>query len=136
MKYFFHLLAASATPIEEVAAEASNYNYWNEFLHTIFSLALILLVVGLLFFFIKKFLKKRVEHANKTSLLKVLEKRSLTPKCHVYVLDIQNHIVLIGESPEGLHPLGHWPSHGNAPASFADLIKSPKLAENQDLGLH
>ncbi len=70
------------------------------------SLGIILAVLLLLSWVVKRFLNTRVEQVNSSSNIKVLEKRYLNPKAVIYLVGIGNKNIIVGESPQGLVNLG------------------------------
>ena len=66
------------------------------------TLGLIISLILIVAWFLKRMLNSRQEQANATSLIKVIERRSLSPKTAIYLLEIEGKSVLISESHNGV----------------------------------
>ena len=105
-------LCAESTPLVELAqnfSEGQGYNYWGEFVNMIITL---MIVVGLIFVSIvvlKKILRSRVHQLNRGAQIKILERRAINQKASLYLVNIGGKVVMIGESPAGLHLITELP---------------------------
>lgn len=119
--------------IEGVTVQESDseqqYNLQSKITSMLFSLGAVIVSVMIVTFVLKKLARKRLSAANSGSSIKIVEKRSLTPKTALYVVEAYNKTLLIGESPAGLVALGdldHPPaevSNEPAPLSFTQILK-------------
>jgi len=89
------------------------YNFWNEFTNMVITLALILGTLIVFAWILKRFLSKRVIQVNATSSIRIIERRALSPKTAIYLLDVLGKGIIIGESPAGLNALGELPLETN-----------------------
>lgn len=55
---------------------------------------------------VKRVANARIEQVNAVSSIKVLEKRSLSPKGMLYLVEVEGKRMLIAESPAGINSLG------------------------------
>jgi len=92
--------------IEEVDDETNPADFGSELAHLALSLGAILVILLILSWIVRRLLNTRIEQANVTSSIKVLEKRYLNPKAVIYVVAIGNKNIIVGESPQGLVNLG------------------------------
>jgi len=79
--------------------------FWKNFLYMLFILSFI---VGLIFFLslmMKKMVTTRLLQENLASIIKVLDKRSLSQKSMLYLIEIEGKQVLVGESINGITKL-------------------------------
>lgn len=76
-------------------------NYWQEFSKMMVMLGLILGVVLLIAWFLKVFLNKRIKQVNESNIIKVLERRNLSQKSMMYLIEVYNRQFLIGDSASG-----------------------------------
>lgn len=51
---------------------------------------------------LKRLLNKRIEQMNTTSMIKILEKRYLTAKSSIYLLEVNGKGILVGETTAGI----------------------------------
>lgn len=80
-------------------------HFFSELTHMLLALGAI---VGFMFavaWVLKRLLNTRMRQMNTTSLIKILERRSLTPKCAVYLLEICGKGIVIAEFPNGVKRL-------------------------------
>lgn len=95
-----------AEEVTEHPGPPSPDRFYQEFLHMLTVLGLILLVLLGVTWFLKRMLNVRVQQINATSPIKVIEKRALTPKTAIYVLEIYDKRIAIAESHNGVTSLG------------------------------
>ncbi len=106
------------------------YNIKDKITNMLFSLGVIVVAVITVTYALKKITRKRLEAVNANSSIKVLEKRTLAPKTHLYVIEAHNKTLLIGESPEGLVTLSELSPGfeeapvGQVPLSFTQVLKN------------
>ena len=63
-------------------------------------------VLGLAFatlYFIKRMMRSRATHQNQDCAIKVIEKRMLSPKASIYLIEVLGKGIVISESPSGIH---------------------------------
>lgn len=82
-----------------------SFDFWASFRQMLVSLAAVCSLILVTAWFLKRFMKTRLEQINSGSTIKILERRNLTPKSVVYLLDIEGKKVLIAESQTGVHML-------------------------------
>lgn len=85
-------------PEEISPLEKATSSYESAFIKMIFALVVILLLAGLAVYFFKKFSISRMQHNNHFRNIKILEKRSLSPKTVLYLVEIGGKKILMGES--------------------------------------
>ncbi len=95
---------ASSTP-----HEVQPLSMGDAFVQMIFYLGLIVILLLFAGWFLKKIARTRMSHINTSSLIKIIERRSLAPKSHVYLLHVGKHCYLVGESPSGMHRIAEIP---------------------------
>ncbi|MCH9632299.1 MAG: hypothetical protein S4CHLAM6_06310 [Chlamydiae bacterium] len=81
-------------PIKELS-------YWKEFFRMMFILGIILGVVLVLAWFLRGFLNKRVKQVNQNNIIKVIERRNLSQKSMLYLVEVNKKQFLIGDSAAG-----------------------------------
>ncbi|ANH79140.1 FliO/MopB family protein [Candidatus Chlamydia sanziniae] len=73
------------------------------------SLALLLGIFGIGVWAFKKFLKSRGHGFTNSSNIKILDRRSLTPKTSIYLIHVVNKILVIAENAEKVTLLSEFP---------------------------
>lgn len=86
----------------EQAAEGQTYNYWGEFVNMLLTLAFILVLIFLSVWALKKIMRSRLKHLNRSTAIKILERRPLNPKSSLYLVDILGKGIVVSESPSGI----------------------------------
>ena len=134
--FFSPLMAAEAPTKPRIVIEAPaesepelQYNVKDKITNMLFSLGIIVTAVFGVTYALKKITRKRLDVINEKSSIKLLEKRTLAPKTHLYVIEAHNKTLLIGESPDGLVMLSELsPGFEEAnptqvPLSFTQVLK-------------
>lgn len=117
-------------PLEDVIGEPNpeTNRFLNEFIKMAASLGLILSLIFLAAWFLKRMLNTRQEMANTSSIIKVIERRSLSPKTAVYLLEVEGISILVSESVNGVSHLLNFPSPEDEeeqkplPSAFTKLL--------------
>lgn len=84
------------------AVEGQTYNYWGEFVNMLITLFFILGLIFVTVWFLKKLMRSRLQHLNRSTGIKILEKRVLNPKSSLYLVDVLGKGLVIAESPSGI----------------------------------
>ncbi len=83
-------------------SEGQSYHYWKDFVNMLITLLFVLGLVFVSVWFLKKMMRSRMRQLNRTTGIKVLERRALTPKSSLYLISILGKGVVIAESPAGI----------------------------------
>ena len=97
----FLLISSSIFGEEAAPLGGQGYNYWEEFVNMLITLAVILVLVGLSVWFLKRFNRSRLRNLNSATGIKVLERRALNQKASLYLIDVLGKGVVISESQAG-----------------------------------
>jgi len=89
--------------------------FYQEFFKMLFVLGLLVAFLLLLTWFMKRMMNTRIMQQNVESDIKIIERRSLTPKTHIYILDIKGQTVVISDSINGVTRLAEIPEEGKRP---------------------
>ena len=79
-----------------------------EFANMMFMLGLIVAGLFLLTWLLKRFTNTRMQQLNTTSHIKIIERRSLSPKSTIFLLEINGQGIVIAESTAGVHKVGEF----------------------------
>lgn len=80
-------------------------NFLGEFFYMLLMLGLLIGLVMFTTWFLKRMLYSRIESANASSSIKVLEKRSLSQRTHLYLIEYEGKNMVIAETPTHVVPL-------------------------------
>jgi flagellar biosynthetic protein FliO len=102
--FFSHLFFADADShtILAVAEEGKSYNYWQEFVNMLITLGVILGLIFVTVWLLKRFMASRGRQLNRSSSIQILERRQLNQKSALYLVKIHQKKVVISESPAGI----------------------------------
>lgn len=90
--------------------KASDGRFVQELGNMVFALAGILTVIFIASWFLKRMLNSKIQQVNETSPVKILERRSLSPKTSIYLLEIAGKKIAIAEASNGITNLGEVPN--------------------------
>lgn len=80
--------------------------FFSEFINMLMTLGLIVAIILIATWFLKKMVSSRMEQMNTTSIIKVVEKRMLTPRTSIYLIDVKGDGFILAESNNGVTSLG------------------------------
>lgn len=92
--------------IEEPARQ--NEKFFTEFLNMLATLGFIIALILIIAWFLKRLMNTRLEQMNSTSLIKVVERRTLSPKTSLYLLEVDDKTILIAETNHGVTCLSEY----------------------------
>lgn len=94
--------STSIVPLEDIPPPPEPYV---EFMQLMLTLALIIAFLLIIMWWIKRYMNARVEQLNVSSSIKIIERRSLSPKSSLYIIEAMGKYVLAAESATGFSPL-------------------------------
>lgn len=94
------LFPASQLPVDEPADK-----FTGELLNMLMTLGFLVAGILALSWILKRMLNAKVQQQNVSSNIKVLERRSLSPKAGIYLIEVLGKTLVIGESPAGFQHL-------------------------------
>lgn len=112
---------------------ADTDKFLSEFMNMLTTLGVLILFIFIATWFLKRMMNVKVQQMNTTSLIKIVERRSLSPKTVLYLLEIRDQEVAIAETAHGITVLGQFPQEPSAPPpskNFQDILDQ-KTHENQ-----
>lgn len=122
------------------------FDYWKEFFKMMLILGIILTVVLVIAYFLKNFLNQKTKILNQNNHIKILEKRNLSQKSLVYLIEVNGKQMVLSESSNnGVHFMGEVPAKGldeiaeeielkksNKKPTFSEIIQN-KMGEKLNL---
>lgn len=99
-------LGATEEPLPLV--DVGQDRFFDEFMHMLTTLGLIVGVIFLISWFLKKMVNTRIQQANTDSYIKILEKRVLSPRSNLYVLEVYDKHLIVGETMNTMQILGEF----------------------------
>ncbi|MBA3722812.1 MAG: flagellar biosynthetic protein FliO [Parachlamydiaceae bacterium] len=85
--------------------EKDPQSFQSKFLNMLFMLGLLIGLMILASWIIKRLMRSREVKQNMQSSIKVLETRQLSPKATIYLLDVMGQGIVVAESPAGVHQI-------------------------------
>lgn len=89
------------------SSESTTVSYEKAFIKMIFVLVLILAIVIVVFVLFKKFSASRMSVANHAKSIKILEKRAISPKSMLYLVEVGGKKLLLAESQLEIRNVSH-----------------------------
>ncbi len=89
--------------IEETTS--TDYNFKHEFVRMLLILGLIIGMVVATTWMFKRIGRGKMRTFNNSSAIQILERRAVSQKSFVYLLEVEGTKILVGDSPAGLHGL-------------------------------
>ena len=89
--------------------EEGDSRFFQEFLSMLFSVGIILGAIFVLMWILKRMMNARMEQVNLKSSIKIIERRPLSPKTTIYILEIHGKTVTIADSHNGVALLSQSP---------------------------
>lgn len=96
--------------IENPPVELDNSRFVGEFFKMLLILSFMVIALLSLSWFVKRMSQRSFEKGNDENIVKVIERRALSPKSVIYVLDIEGRTVVVGETPNGITRLAEYAS--------------------------
>jgi flagellar biogenesis protein FliO len=125
-------LSGPVFPIEDVIGKPgpASDKFLSEFISMLATLGLIIALILIVAWFLKRMVNARQDQANETSIIKVLERRSLSPKTAIYLLDVEGKSLIIAESVNGVTHLVNYNTsedeegkHSEIPSPFKKILE-------------
>lgn len=124
------LFAQTPIPPPPIEAVPDSDKFMSEFMNMLATLALIIVFIFIATWFLKRMLNVKVQQMNTTSLIKITERRSLSPKTVLYLLEIRDKEIAVAETSQGLTLLGEFtlPAQSELKTSknFQEILEQTK----------
>jgi flagellar protein FliO/FliZ len=103
-----------------------------KFLNMLFLLGLLIGFMILASWALKRMMRTKMHQLNTASQIKVIETRYLSPRATLYLVEVQNHSFLIGESPTAMTYLATLPTEESlTEAPTASSFRPPPKFSNE-----
>lgn len=111
MTFLLAPLLAEDLPTGEIPQiELDNSRFMAEFIKMLMILGAMVFVLLGISWWVKRWNQRSFEKVNDTNLIKVVERRQIAPRVSVYLIEVEGHTVLVGETPQGLTRLTEYKS--------------------------
>lgn len=94
----------------EAMQEERDYSFRDQILNTLFALAMVIGLLVLAGWLMRRLSRSRMRYGNHAHHIKVVERRPIAPKTTLYLLDIAGQGVVIADSPGGVRTLYELPA--------------------------
>lgn len=88
--------------------EENSGRFMTEFFKMLFVLGGMVAVLLAISWYMKRLTSQQFSKGNDQNLIKVIERRSLSARTMIYMLDIEGKTFVVGETPQGLVRLGDY----------------------------
>lgn len=108
---FVGFLAAEEAPSNPFIFDPTDTEgdrFYTEFINMLSTLGVILVGMLVVAWFVRRFSATRIEQANNTSSVKILETRPLSPKSALHLLEVEGTGYLIAEHAQGITKIGQF----------------------------
>lgn len=85
--------------------ESNGERFFWEFVNMLSTLGVILVVLLIIVWFLKRFNQTRLDQLNTNSSIKVLERRAISQKSVIYLVEIEGSALVFAESVNGITQL-------------------------------
>lgn len=108
------LFGNELSPLYKMGEDESPYelkapSYEGTFIKMLLVIVILLALAALVLYLMKTFTSTRLKQENHFKNIKILEKRAISPKSILYLIEIGGKKILIGESQLELRELSHLP---------------------------
>ena len=109
MSLSYSLAAQEPNPFDIDPNAPQDDHFYSEIFNMLSSLGLILAGLLLLAWFAKRFTQSRLEQINTTSNIKIIERRPISNKTTIYLVEIEGTGITLAEHSHGVTKLAEFP---------------------------
>lgn len=123
-------LLAEESGLAEFASHdnlGQGYNYWGQFVNMLLTLGFIIVLIFVTVYVLKRLMRSRIQHLNKSTGIKILERRALNSKTSLYLIDVLGKGVVISESQSGIQVVTEFPPDVNVEEMLGQQQNNPSL---------
>lgn len=102
--------------------EAEGSRFFQEFMHMLSILGIMIAVLLIVAWLLKKVVAGRMVQGNISSAIKIIDRRGLTTKTAIYLIEVENQRLLIAESSNGASLLCNFSANTAAKRSFSEVL--------------
>lgn len=91
-------------PLDEMISKPlkNNDRLFADLVNMMFTLGMIIGLILIVAWFLKRLVTKRIEQGNENSLVNIVERRTLSPRSMLYIIEIDDRRIVLAESPTGV----------------------------------
>lgn len=99
-------------PMEDLIAKPlkNNDRLFTDIINMMTTLGLIIGGILIVAWFLKKLVNTRIEQMNENSLIHIVERRTLSPKSMVYIIEVDDRRIILAESSQGVTRVADYPA--------------------------
>lgn len=122
-----------AFPIEDVIPPQTKQDdrFFTELLNMLSVLGIVIVVILATAWFLKRILNTRMQQINTISPIKILERRALTPKTTIYLIEINGKGIALAESQNGASLLAEFDNLPPLSESSKEASAFDKILEDK-----
>lgn len=107
-------------PLEETATEIEPDRFYVEFIRMLSLLGILLAAFLIVAWFFKKMMGKKIDQMNAASQIKIVERRTLSPKTSIFMIEVEGKRMILAESHSGVTLIGELAPP--RPGSFQEVL--------------
>lgn len=121
-------------PLEDLVDTPDKHNdrFYIEFFNMLATLGLVIAIILIAAWLLRRLLNTRLEQINTTSTIKIVERRALSPKSSVYLLEIYDKIIVVAETQSGITQLVEFDIPPEPEISKKNPLSFEKILENKN----
>ncbi len=98
-------------PFEEMISKPvkNNESFFSEMLNMLSTLGIIVGLVLIAVWFIRRLLNARLDQMNESSAIRILERRNLSHKSMIYLIEVHSRHIVLAESHHGIIKVAEFP---------------------------
>lgn len=99
---------AADNPFTYDPQDTQGDKFYNEFLNMMATLGLIIIVMVVIAWIVRRFTQTRLEQINTSSSMKILESRAISAKSTLYLLEVEGTGYVMAEHAQGITKIGEF----------------------------
>ena len=108
----------AVNPLLQVSSEIPPGDYGTAFMKMFFTLLALIILFGVSIWFIRKLIQNRLTRGSGEDLIQIIEKKMISPKTMLYVIEIEGQKVLLAESQLEIRKIQQFGSNSSYPTTF------------------
>lgn len=102
MFYLAHFLASEGLDLIDSTIDDQPYNYWSELVNMLLTLGIVIGIILFSVWMLKRMSRAKWKQFGNLQHIRVIERRALSPKTSLYLVEILGKGIVVGDSPSGL----------------------------------
>jgi len=105
-----NFLAEETSSMMDALTEGPTYSYWSEFVNMMGSLVLVIGFICASVWILRRVMGAKLRHLNRYASIRIIERRALSQKSSIYLIDVLGQGIVIADSSSGITLLKEFPN--------------------------